>query len=203
MIFNSLSSLRYLTYLQETRAGTLQREDLAGPVTKHEMRLNRQANASDLLPRTTQSKSSHIRSMNTGTTLRKQNAPSKPLSGTFQLFDKAGKLYKKLLPVNSSFEEVRNAIGIRADDTWFYCGEWMREARPFSVVDEMPGLAKELIAGNKKGLRLRIWLGTDEDFVEDTQQLMLIGRCHCVMYNSVPFCKFDSVEQQVRLRELQ
>jgi hypothetical protein len=72
------------------------------------------------------------------------------------------------LPVNSSFEEVRNAIGIRADDTWFYCGEWMREARPFSVVDEMPGLAKELIAGNKKGLRLRIWLGTDEDFVEDT-----------------------------------
>jgi hypothetical protein len=58
------------------------------------------------------------------------------------------------LPVNPSFEEVHNAIGIRADDTWFYRGEWMREAWPFSVADEMLGLAKELIASNKKGLRL-------------------------------------------------
>jgi hypothetical protein len=60
------------------------------------------------------------------------------------------------LSVNPSFKEVCNAIGIRADDTWFYCGEWMREAWPFSIVDKMPGLAKELIASNKKGLRLQI-----------------------------------------------
>jgi hypothetical protein len=42
------------------------------------------------------------------------------------------------------------------------------EGATASVADEMPGLAKELIAGNKKGLRLQIWPGTDEDFVEDT-----------------------------------
>jgi hypothetical protein len=32
----------------------------------------------------------------------------------------------------------------------------------------MPSLAKELITSNKKGLRLQIWPGIDEDFVEDT-----------------------------------
>jgi hypothetical protein len=44
----------------------------------------------------------------------------------------------------------------------------MHKAQPFSIIDKMLGLAKELIASNKKGLRLQIWLGTDEDFVKDT-----------------------------------
>jgi hypothetical protein len=60
------------------------------------------------------------------------------------------------LSINPSFKEVYNIIGIRVDDTWFYCGEWICEAQPFSVADKMPGLAKELIASNKKGLRLQI-----------------------------------------------
>jgi hypothetical protein len=82
------------------------------------------------------------------------------------LYDKDENIYEPGLTIQSTFEDIQQAINMGVGDTWFYRGDWMQEQRPFSEADQTANLINELVNGQRKEQRLYIWQATEEDWAE-------------------------------------